>query len=284
MFDERIFDAIQAQIESGHTERGLYMLNGAILSAEAGAAARGALSAHSLHNLLMEDPYSWRAAAKPRGYAGDAMLIDLIYDRQVPDKTSPVGRRLFDVTTAFPVCEAVRHRRSIMEEKLAKAFLHGKRICSLACGHFREGDQLIGEDLRNITLVDQDAHSLAHIEGNHGSNVRLIEANVLKYLRTAASRGEKFDLIYTLGLTDYLDNRAMQLLHKLMKACLTPGGQIFLANFVPNHLARGWMDAVMDWHLIYRTEAELRSYANMIDLEPKTWLDPSASIAYCEMG
>jgi hypothetical protein len=284
MFNERIFDAIQTQIECGHVERGLHILVGMMLSAEAGAAARSALSAHSLHKLLMEDPYSWRAAAKPRGYAGDAILIDLIYDRKAPEKTSSVGRKLFDVTTGFSVAEAVRYRRSIMEEKLANAFLQGKRVCSLACGHFREGDSLIGEDLRSITLVDQDAHSLAHIEGNHGANVNLVEANVLHYLRGAASRGEKFDLIYTLGLTDYLDDRAMRLLHMLMKACLAPGGQIFLANFVPDHLARGWMDAVMDWHLICRTEDELRAYACTIDLEPRTWLDPSRSIAFCEMG
>jgi extracellular factor (EF) 3-hydroxypalmitic acid methyl ester biosynthesis protein len=284
MFNQRIFDAIQAQIECGHAERGLHILIGTMLSAEAGAAARTALSEHSLHSLLMEDPYSWRAAAKPRGYAGDAMLIDLIYDRQAPEQTSSVGRKLFDITTAFPPAEAVRYRRSIMEEKLAKAFLQGKRICSLACGHFREGDQLIGEDLRTITLVDQDAHSLAYIEGNHGGNVHVVEANVLRYLRSAASQGIKFDLIYTLGLTDYLDDRAMRLLHKLMRACLAPGGQIFLANFVPDHLARGWMDAVMDWHLIYRTEDELRAHACAIDLEPQTWLDPSRSIAFCEMS
>jgi hypothetical protein len=113
--------------------------------------------------------------------------------------------------------------------------------------------------------------------------VRTQEANVLHWLRGAASRGEKFDLIYTLGLTDYLDDRAMRLLHKLMKACLAPGGQIFLANFVPDHLARGWLDAVMDWHLIYRTEADLQGFAVDIGMTARTWTDPTGCIAYCEM-
>lgn len=284
MFNERIFDAIQTQIECGHAERGLHILVGTMLSEQAGTAARQALSKHPLRSLLMEDPYIWRAVAKPRGYAGDAMLIDLIYDQQVPENSSAIGRKIFNVTTAFPVSDAVRYRRSIMEDKLANAFLKGSRICSLACGHFREGDQLIGEDLRAMTLVDQDAQSLAHIEGKHGANVNLVEANVLHFLRSAAARHEKFDLIYTLGLTDYLDDRAMRLLHKLMKACLAPGGQIFLANFVPDHLARGWMHAVMDWHLIYRTEEDLRAFACGINLEPQTWLDPTHSIAFCEMS
>jgi hypothetical protein len=43
------------------------------------------------------------------------------------------------------------------------------------------------------------------------------------------------------------------------------------------------MDAVMDWHLIYRTEADLQGFARDIGLTPRTWLDQSGSIAWCEM-
>src|SRR6185436_19111629 len=34
---------------------------------------------HSLHDLLLESPFTRRAYSKPRGYAGDAVLMDLIY-------------------------------------------------------------------------------------------------------------------------------------------------------------------------------------------------------------
>ena len=106
-------------------------------------------------------------------------------------------------------------------------------------------------------LVDQDPLSLDQIRAKHGRAINLVEANVFRYLREAAKAGETFDLIYTLGLTDYLDTRSMQLLHKFMKACLAPNGRLLLANFVPDHLSTGWMDAVLDWHLIYRDEREL---------------------------
>jgi hypothetical protein len=58
---------------------------------------------------------------------------------------------------------------------------------------------------------------------------------------------------------------------------------LLLANFLPFHLGTGWMDAVMDWHLIYRDEAELEGYAREIGMAPKTWRDATNSIAWCEM-
>ena len=69
-----------------------------------------------------------------------------------------------------------------------------------------------------------------------------------------------------------------------MKACLAPNGRLLLANFVPDHLSTGWMDAVLDWHLIYRDERELEQYAAEIGMVPKTWRDSTGSVAWCEMA
>ena len=68
-----------------------------------------------------------------------------------------------------------------------------------------------------------------------------------------------------------------------MKSCLAPGGRIVLANFAPNHLSIGWMEAVMDWQLIYRDEAELEGYSQEIGLVARTWRDPTDSVVWCEM-
>jgi SAM-dependent methyltransferase len=243
---------------------------------------RDDLHAHPLHRRLLEDPYASHAARRPRGYPGDAALIDIIYDEIPPIETTAAGRDIFSITIRFQAAEGVRLRRVTAEAFVKDAHSNGDRICVLACGHFREGDSLKGVDLSAITVVDQDPQSLAVVAANHPS-IRIEEANVIRYLRRAASQGQRFDLIYTLGLTDYLDDRSMRLLHQLMKACLAPGGKIILANFVPNHLAIGWMDAVMDWQLIYRREEDLAGFAKAIDLIPTTWRDASGSIAWCEM-
>jgi extracellular factor (EF) 3-hydroxypalmitic acid methyl ester biosynthesis protein len=288
VYHERFFDQTLAMIEQGHLVGGMSVLAGKLFSAHSDplvwSDARTAFHNHPLHRFLLEDPYTAHCTRKPRGYAGDAELIDMIYSLQPPADTSEVGRKIFDVTIRFPVSEAVRLRRHYAETVVTSAWQAGKRICSLACGHFREGAPLIGEDASNITLVDQDPLSLDVVRTNHGASVNIHEANVFRYLRSAASRGEQFDLIYTLGLTDYLDTRSMQLLHKLMKACLAPGGTVLLANFRPAHLATGWMDAVMDWHLIYREGAELEGYAKEIGLPAKSWNDSTGSVVWCEIG
>lgn len=287
MHNTRFFDQTLRAIEAGHLQTAYPMLAGKLFADHADPArwptARQALHAHPLHTLLMEDPYTARAALKPRGYAGDAELIDLAYDGLPPKGTSLRAAAMFEHSIAFPVNEAVRQRRDYAEQRLAAAWAAGKRICALACGHLREADPLVGRDVSNIVAVDQDALSLDVVRANHGATIRAEQANVIHFLRNAAKRGERFDLIYTLGLTDYFDTRAMSLLHRLMKDCLAPGGEIMLANFLPGHLAIGWMDAVMDWHLIYREEAELHRHAAEIGMSARTFRDPTDTIAFCEM-
>lgn len=288
MQDQRFFDQILTQIEAGVPELALPLLAGQMFATSLDPVRwpglRETYRAHPLYRTMLEDPYIARCVEKPRGYAGDAALIDLIYERKPPAGTSPRGQRLFDVTIGFPVSEAVRLRRDYAEDLVGRAHAAGQRVLSLACGHFREGDGLAGQDLTNLVLVDQDPLSLARVHGHHDGAVTCHEANVFSYLRGAVSRGEQFDLVYTLGLTDYLDDRAMTLLHRMVHAVLAPGGRFILANFVPHHLATGWMDAVMDWHLIYREPDELAGFAAAAGFTAQTWLDPTGSIAWCEMA
>jgi SAM-dependent methyltransferase len=287
MLNERFFDQALALIESRQIETGLTLLAGHLFAAQndsfSWSETRATLRSHPLQAVLLEDPFSAYSVRRPRGYPGDAGLIDIIYNKVAPGEISPLGRDVFDVTIRFQASEAVRHRRDHAETVVSAAWQAGKRILVLACGHFREGDPLIGQDLGNITLVDQDPLSLDYVRVNHADRVQLHEANVFRYLRAAAGRGETFDLIYTLGLTDYLDARAMQLLHRQVKACLAPGGTFLLANFLPGHLSTGWMDAVMDWHLIYRDGRELESYAREVALRARSWHDPTDSVVWCEM-
>jgi extracellular factor (EF) 3-hydroxypalmitic acid methyl ester biosynthesis protein len=288
MYNERFFDQTLDMINAGAVQAALPMLAGKLYSAHADPArwkeTRASLHRHALHAVLLQDPFTAHSASRPRGYPGDAGLIDLIYDMQPPTGVSELGREIFDVTIKFQAPEGVRQRRIAAERLVADAHRSGQRVLALACGHFREGDPLVGQDMSQFTLVDQDGLSLDRVCARHGTSIEVHEANVFRFLRRAAHEGQRFDLIYTLGLTDYLDDPAMALFHKLMKACLAPQGRIVLANFAPNHLGTGWMDAVMDWQLIYREEAELKAYAEGIGLAARTWRDPTDSVAWCEMS
>ena len=287
MPNNRFYDQILALIQKGDAAGGMPLLTGHLAAANHDPTVmrmcREALRSHDLHQLLLEDPHTNRAFTRPRGYPGDAELIDYYYDRRVPPGTSDRGAELFAVSSAFQTAQAVRARRTSGADLLEHAWASGKRICALACGHFREADALVGKDMGNIIAVDQDGLSLDYVRSRHGSSAALVEANVLQYLRGASARGERFDLIYALGLTDYLDDRAMHLLHRLMRNCLAPRGRIVLANFVPHHLSAGWLDACMDWHLVYRDEADLRRHAAKAGLQARTFPDETGCIAWCEM-
>lgn len=65
---------------------------------------------HPLAALLCEDPFTRRSVEKPRGYAGDAELIDYIYcglNEEETQSVSPIGQRIwyrtrFDEGQAIP--------------------------------------------------------------------------------------------------------------------------------------------------------------------------------------
>lgn len=287
MHIERFYDQTLEMIDRGETISALNMITGQLHLAHADTArwdeVRATLRDHPLHATLLQDPFCRRSNERPRGYPGDAVLIDFLYEQRHGQSTTALGDEMFTITTASQGAEGVRQRRAYAEAMLAEAWRKGERVLVLAGGHLREADPLIGRDLGNVMVVDQDPASLEYIRRNHGERIGLTEANVFRYLRQAASEGERFDLVYTLGLTDYLDTRQMELLHRLMKGCLAPGGRIVLANFLPSHLGVGWMDAVMDWQLIYRDETELETYAGQIGMMPRCWRDSSGSIVWCEM-
>jgi hypothetical protein len=97
---------------------------------------------HDLYQLIQQDPFTNHSTVKPRGYAGDAQLLDFIYGhRQTP--TTPMGSRIFDFMIAdSPACRAVRARAKKIAEIIDRlANQKGSiKVLSIACGHLREAD------------------------------------------------------------------------------------------------------------------------------------------------
>ena len=65
--------------------------------------------AHDAGRLLREDPITRRSVKKPRGYAGDAALLDLIYDGwdRATGPRAAAAQAIHDHVYASPSCVAV---------------------------------------------------------------------------------------------------------------------------------------------------------------------------------
>jgi hypothetical protein len=73
-----------------------------------------------------------------------------------------------------------------------------------------------------------------------------------------------FHLVYAAGLFDYLEDSVAKRLIERMWAMTHPGGRLMIANFMPDIPDAGYMEAFMDWWLIYREEKQVRDLFSTI--------------------
>lgn len=108
-----------------------------------------------------------------------------------------------------------------------------------------------------FVALDADLHSLEQIDQCLGPfGVETIQMRIAKLLSARVDLGT-FDVVYSLGLYDYLDQPLARRLTTRLFSMLRPGGRLILANFLPNIRDIGYMEAYMDWRLIYRTRHDM---------------------------
>ncbi|GGL11402.1 class I SAM-dependent methyltransferase [Deinococcus radiotolerans] len=222
------------------------------------------LRAHPLLAHLHACPFTHRAFQKPRGYAGDAVMLDHMYGLTLsfPHPASP-GGRLYAYTTNSPAAHAVRARRA----RLATLIDHAAenrpdaRVVALAAGHGRELGQSSAVrrgDPITFAAVDQDQESLDELRRSYPDVHTELIAGDIRDVITGELTFEA-DVVYAAGLFDYLPDGAARRLTTRMAQMLRPGGVMLIANFLPDCPDIGFMDACMDWRLITRTEAQVRA-------------------------
>jgi extracellular factor (EF) 3-hydroxypalmitic acid methyl ester biosynthesis protein len=253
--------------------------------------------AHPVRQLIHQDPFAFRCFTKPRGYAGDAVLIDFLYTRSCQmsesDEVSPLGQRIFDFTRDIPAGHAVRKRRDITAsiiDEVCDASHQKPDILSVACGHLREAQLskavAAGRTGRFIAL-DQDEQSLELVARESGHFGITPICSSIKGLFRGPIADNKFDLVYSTGLYDYLDERiATKLTHRMFEM-LNPGGRVVVANFVPDLWCRAYMEALLDWNLIYRNEDQMRKLCSTISesevAKCTTFIEENQNIVFMEI-
>lgn len=231
------------------------------------------IAPHPILAQLHEEPFTRRAFEKPRGYAGDAVLLDLAYrHRPYAVTLTRLGAALHAWIDRRPAAVSVLERRTILAGEIdaVAARREAARVLSIACGHLREAqlsDAVQGRAISEFVALDQDAESLAVVEREQREfNVHAHRASVRRFVRSGAELGD-FDFVYSAGLYDYLNETDAMAVTEAMFRSLRPGGRMLVANFAPDLRDIGLLEAIMDWRLIYRGEAALLALAEEIPSE-----------------
>ena len=248
---------------------------------------------HAVTRLMHEEPFTRRAFHKPRGYAGDAPMLDLVYgEGPSPERLTPLARKLYLWAVQQPACRSVRLRRDFLATALDNVAreVESPRVLALACGHLREAGHsyaVRAGSIAELVGVDQDELSLTEVRRSlDGYPVRAVPGSVRTVLAGRVAEGQ-FDFIYAAGLYDYLaTNTARALTRKLFES-LRPNGRLLVPNFTRSLRDIGYMEAIMDWRLIYRDEPEMLELADALPRDEvasaRTFRDDLQNVVYLDV-
>lgn len=217
--------------------------------------------------LLGVETLQGRAYCKPRGYAGDFEMIDLIYRNAVCPE--PRLTRWDMAWQGHGAAQAVRNRKDYFLALLDRTTSrHGDtdtvRVLDIASGPARDvAEHLQGRPQSpcHFTCLDLDADAIAYARTlvqatGAGERVGFVNANALRW-----HSDEQFHLVWSAGLFDYLqDNLFVRLLARLWQRVL-PGGELVVGNFHPDNPSRPYMELFGNWHLLHRSPQQLRELA-----------------------
>ena len=175
---------------------------------------------------------------KPFGYAGDFILIEKIYSRHLSDDTN--ARKWDKFYHSHAATEAVRNRKSYFINKLEDLVVNGdgkeKHILILGCGPGTDVHEFFEKHkaaTAKFDLLDIDPGAIDYASRKNArylERITFTKANVMRF------RTEKqYDLIWSAGLFDYLDDRLFVFLLKRFKNNVKDSGQIIIGNFSTNN-------------------------------------------------
>lgn len=222
-----------------------------------------------------KSPILKMANDKPQGYPGDYKLFDIIYDKQPLAEPGTMGYFWDNYFLNNGYANAARARKNkmknILQDLIENSDLKSVKLLNVACGPSREIRELLCDPYLAsrkklvFTGLDNDKDSLDFSQSKFKSlppnfQVRLIKENVLKLFKDKKYNDliGKQDIIYILGLTEYLPDRIFRSLTKFLFELLNEKGMLVItykdeAIEFPS-LPPEWL---CDWAFIKRTKDDL---------------------------
>lgn len=208
-----------------------------------------------------------RALGKPRGYPGDYMMLEYIYDNV--SISDGIGK-YFDLGfLKSELTNAVRNRKNKTKERLENIIEKSEnlKIVNLASGPCREIQELnpiFLERIFSITCVDFDSEALTYSKGKIKSkNISFLQKDIVDI----AKKGDRMlfensDIIYSIGLIDYFPTRLLSRLITFILSNLKSGGKLILTIKDRDKYYPAQEDWLTDWRFIPRTEKDIIAIIN----------------------
>ena len=217
---------------------------------------------------------SWfmnHALSKPRGYPGDYQMLTSIYDGKA--KLRGIGgyldRYFLNTDLGRAVCSRLRLARQFLLQELVRRS-GDVAVLNVACGPCREflgGLGPAGDRETTITLIDNDPLALDYVQANVApelagrAKVNFIRYNALR-MTSAVVNVERFgrsDIIYSVGLCDYIADKYLIPLLQGWRESLAPGGTVYVAFKDSRRYHTQEYQWLVDWYFLQRTEEDCRN-------------------------
>jgi extracellular factor (EF) 3-hydroxypalmitic acid methyl ester biosynthesis protein len=219
---------------------------------------------------VLSKSWVWhRSTTKPRGYPGDYQLLTAIYDA-VPKSRGfggYVDRYLLNFTLSHAVVARMYAAREFLVEELERrqgdvAILN---VASGACREYLDGFKAHPDRHLKLTCVDNDSEALEFAQGQtavalaeSGIESRFMRYNALRMTSAAANVRTfgKSDIIYSIGLCDYIPDEYLIPLLQGLRESLAEGGVVYVAFKDALRYDKIEYQWLMDWYFFQRTEEE----------------------------
>ncbi len=221
----------------------------------------------------------WRRSyEKPLGYPGDFEIMNQVY-RWSSEGDTAYARLLHRI--GQETCKCVATRMSMVQRAIAETVAapgsgdREVRIASIGSGPAQEIVNYLGiKSLPrpvSFTLVDQERQALDQAYRNiipqtllHGGRAAVNCLNMsftdLAKRTSSVQKLEQQDLIYSVGLVDYLGPRRARRLIEVLFDRLAPGGLLAIGNMRDDKEGCLWpMEFLCDWTVHFRTADQMKA-------------------------
>ena len=235
---------------------------------------------HPLREAVHRDPFIFRCYSKPRGYTPDAVALDYVLRaRELPVKSrDPVGA-IHHFATNGQAARALRFRRDAIAREIdavAHRATRPARIFAAGAGHLRECDKsatLREGRVGRLVAFDMDAENLDAIRREYPTLPIVTHHGTVRQIGEGRHLFGDMDLVYSSGLLETLPHPSAVGLARALYTMVAPGGSLLLTHFLPGLTEAAFLEAFLDWRMVYRKHADLFDLVKELPAETvSTWV------------